>query len=293
VHITCYSGFRAATVEAKLDTIDKWFPDYETVSQYGPDQIDRISADPQMIGNERKLKACIDNAKSFAAVVERNGSFQAYLDSFQPRTSFANLLRLRSDLMSRFAFLGRVTSLHFLMELAFPVLKPDRVVTRIFHRLGFLADESFDEESLHQAIRVGQKFAEATGHPIRYVDIVFVAYGQVRADSSLQQGICLKDNPRCTICGVRSYCTYRREPHQEDQIVKAERHMVAELDDGFGPNPMQRPTEWKEKGGPCPICRWPETRARRSRTTGELYFGCARPKRGPRGGCPFKGCRSH
>jgi prevent-host-death family protein len=56
---------------------------------------------------------------------------------------------------------------------------------------------------------------------------------------------------------------------------------------------MDRPSYQGEKGGPCPKCEWPETVSRKSRTTGELYFGCARPKRGRTGGCNFKGCRSH
>ncbi len=58
-------------------------------------------------------------------------------------------------------------------------------------------------------------------------------------------------------------------------------------------NPMDRPDYRKEKGGPCPNCRWHETVARKSRTTGELYFGCSRPKKGRAEGCNFKGCRSH
>lgn len=58
-------------------------------------------------------------------------------------------------------------------------------------------------------------------------------------------------------------------------------------------NPYSKPGSWKEKGGPCPKCGWHETVARKSRVTGELYFGCARPKRGRTAGCNFKGCRSH
>ena len=57
-------------------------------------------------------------------------------------------------------------------------------------------------------------------------------------------------------------------------------------------NANDRPSFWKEKGPACPLCGAP-TVGRRSRKTGELYFGCTRPKRGAKGGCPFKGCRSH
>ena len=58
-------------------------------------------------------------------------------------------------------------------------------------------------------------------------------------------------------------------------------------------NPMDRPEYRGEKSGPCPNCGYPEVVARKSRKTGELYFGCARPKKGPTTGCNFKGCRSH
>jgi len=294
VEITFYSGFKAVTVDARLSSIHKWFPDFETVARYGSEQVEQMLSDPQMIGNERKLKACIDNAKTFVEIARSYGSFQSYVDSFLPRQSFGNLLELRADLVRKFAFLGSVTSLHFLMEMGFPVLKPDRVVVRIFHRLGFLPDESYDEQALLHAIEVGQRFVEATGNPIRYVDIVFVAYGQVNSGSSIEQGICLKNNPRCGMCGVRAFCKYTTEPRNILKRADPSERIVLPLLAGHErPNPMERPTSWKEKGGPCPICKWPETVARRSRTTGELYFGCARPKHGPKGGCPFKGCRSH
>lgn len=55
---------------------------------------------------------------------------------------------------------------------------------------------------------------------------------------------------------------------------------------------MQQPDYWKEKGSSCPKCG-ADTVARKSRKTGELYFGCTRAKRGATGGCNFKGCRSH
>ena len=293
VEITFYSGFKAATVNERLPSIHKWFPDHRAVARYGPEQVKQMLSDPQMIHHERKLKACIDNAKAFGEVVRSFGSFQSYVESFNPWRSLENLLALRSDLIQRFAYLGSVTSLHFLMEMGLPVLKPDRVVVRIFHRLGFIPNESFDEEVLLEAIRIGHRFVEATGHSIRYVDIVFVAYGQVNSGSNIEQGICLKNNPGCTSCGVKEFCNYKKDTGETPRRVEPLEDIVAIPSNAGRPNPVETPASWKQKGGPCPICKWPETVARRSRTTGELYFGCARPKRGPKGGCPFKGCRSH
>lgn len=57
-------------------------------------------------------------------------------------------------------------------------------------------------------------------------------------------------------------------------------------------DPMAHPDFHGQRGGPCPLCM-ADTVARKSRTTGELYFGCTRPKRSATGGCNFKGCRSH
>jgi DNA-3-methyladenine glycosylase I len=293
VEITFYSGFKAVTVNQKLPSIHRWFPDHCTVAQYGPEQVKQMLSDPQMIRHEQKLKACIENAKTFAEIVRSFGSFQRYVESFKPEQSFENLLALRSDLIEKFAYLGNVTSLHFLMEMGLRVLKPDRVVVRVFHRLGFLPDETFDEEDLLEAIWVGYRFSEATGHPIRYIDIVFVAYGQVNSGLSIEQGICLKHNPHCAICGVKEFCDYNSESEEIPKNVVARESIIAIPTDTARPNPIERPASWKQKGGPCPICKWPETVSRRSRTTDELYFGCARPRRGSKGGCPFTGCRSH
>ena len=53
-------------------------------------------------------------------------------------------------------------------------------------------------------------------------------------------------------------------------------------------DPMERPSNRFEKGGPCPKCGAP-TIARKSNKTGELYFGCTKKPEE----CNFKGCRSH
>jgi len=210
VEIIFYSGFSAATVDAKLAVVREWFPDYATVSRYESEQVQKMMADPRMIRNGKKLWACVKNARAVQAIVREYGSFQKYVESFSPKASFSNLMGFRDDVMKRFAYLAGTNSLYFLMGIGMPVLKPDIVITRIFHRLGFLEDEKISEARRLQCVEIGQRFAEATGHSIRYIDIVFVFYGQVKGDFSLsiQQGICLKTNPRCHICGVTEFCDY-------------------------------------------------------------------------------------
>ena len=106
---------------------------------------------------------------------------------------------------SRFQYLGGVTVYHFLTDIGLPVLKPDRVICRIFHRLGLLDSEG----QLLKAVLQGRKFAQATDRPMRYIDIVFVAYGQVESpDLGITKGICL-DQPRCEACGLTRFCQYQ------------------------------------------------------------------------------------
>jgi DNA-3-methyladenine glycosylase I len=89
-------------------------------------------------------------------------------------------------------------------DIGLPVLKPDRVISRIFFRLGIINDEN----DLAGTVLQGKKFADATGLPIRYIDIVFVAYGQVQSlEFGIDRGICL-DKPRCDECGLRKHCRY-------------------------------------------------------------------------------------
>lgn len=203
VYVIFYSGFKAAIVNAKLDLIRQYFPDYHTVSAYGDDKITEILNDPRMIKNRRKVESCVDNAKTFKTIISENGSFQSYIDSFTPTDSFENLMLLKEELEYRFIGLGRITTYHFLTDIGMPVLKPDRVICRIFQRLGLIES---DEQLLKTVIQ-GRKFAEATNQPIRYIDIIFVAYGQMESkDFGLISGICLENNPLCSLCGVRNYC---------------------------------------------------------------------------------------
>jgi DNA-3-methyladenine glycosylase I len=165
-----------------------------------------------MIRHKGKIQASVDNAQAFKAVVDQYGSFQKYVDSFSPKASFENLMRLRRDLRRRFRYLGKITAYHFLTDIGMPVLKPDKVIRRIFYRLGLIESEGESEEQLLKVIFQGQKFAQETGHPIRYIDIVFVAYGREglvkSGDIGIERGICLEDDPQCSICGVNKYCDY-------------------------------------------------------------------------------------
>jgi DNA-3-methyladenine glycosylase I len=137
-------------------------------------------------------------------MIQKHGSFQQYIDSFKATTSEENLMLLKKELQHRFDYLGGITAYHFMTDMGLPVLKPDRVVSRIFYRLGATQTENDVVEAVNQ----GKKFAEATGLPIRYIDIVFVIYGQAQSlEFGVDRGICLKE-PRCSVCGLTEQCRY-------------------------------------------------------------------------------------
>jgi len=205
VDVVFYSGFRAATVTSKLDIIHKYFSNFETVAKYGEHEIEMILADDRMIRNRHKIKACVDNAKVFKHILYEYGSFQKYIDSFDAMISFENLMLLKEELEYKFAGIGRITTYHYLTDIGMPVLKPDRVICRIFRRLGLIENE----QQLLKTVIQGRKFAQESGYPIRYIDIVFVAYGQVQSlGFGLERGICLEKNPLCNLCGAKGFCNY-------------------------------------------------------------------------------------
>lgn len=139
------------------------------------------------------------------ALIQEHGSFRSFLLSFGQLKALEDVLLLKETLEAKFGYLGGVTVYHFMTDVGLPVLKPDRVITRMFLRLGLIEDK----RQLLKTVLHGQKFAAATGLPIRYIDIVFVLYGQASATAyGITQGVCL-DSPRCSACSLRKvHCRY-------------------------------------------------------------------------------------
>lgn len=206
VMVVFYSGFRAATVTAKKETILRHLGDWRKVKDYGPSDVDRILEDEDMIGNRRKVEACVKNAQTVAKLVERHGSFAAYLRDRVGDRTLSDVLVLKEDLEAEFQYLGGITVYHFMTDIGLEVLKPDRVIMRIFHRLGLVEDR----DRYFRAIQVGQRMAKEANTTMRRVDRVLVAYGQAATEEfGLSKGICLEEKPRCGVCGVRDHCRAR------------------------------------------------------------------------------------
>lgn len=204
VDIIFYSGFRAATVEKYLERIHTHFPNYQIVSNYTLDEIEIVKNDSQMIRNRAKIDACVKNAKKVAEIVKKYGSVKDYIESFNPDLNDEALKQFKKNLEKNFSFIGGITSYHFMTDIGLNVLKPDRVILRIFKRLGLIEDDN----DLLGAVKAGRAFSKATQMPIRFIDIIFVSYGQLNLDRI--ECICSEKNPKCEKCGVNADCLYRQ-----------------------------------------------------------------------------------
>jgi DNA-3-methyladenine glycosylase I len=192
-----------------LESIKEELYDFEKLSELNDEEKQKIIS---KIGFRKKCNYCFANAQTYKEIIEEFSSFYKYVHSFEitnldPDNSKINLLR--EDLKKRFDGLGPRTVNHFLTDLGFDVLKPDRVICRIFYRLGLIDSP----QNIEGAIMEGKKFEQETGKPIRYIDIIFVKYGQMgKSDHFVtKDGICLENKPNCKICGAKEFCRYFEE----------------------------------------------------------------------------------
>ncbi len=209
VQVIFYSGMTAATVTAKLPALKKYLYNYKSVMDYGESNLQQMMSEKNIIRNEKKIRACIENAKMFDGIVKRYSSFGCYIETFGDLNEENTLETLKRSLMN-FEFLGPRTAYHFMLDMGLNVWKPDRVICRILYRLGLIDEEN----NIEKAVKVGREIAIKVGMPIRYIDIVFVKYGQRGSEApfSLDDGICLRNNPRCHLCGIKEECIHPRGP---------------------------------------------------------------------------------
>ncbi|ASJ07386.1 DNA-3-methyladenine glycosylase I [Thermococcus pacificus] len=213
VQVVFYSGMNAKTVSKKMPTILKYLGDFRKVAEYTEEDIRRIMDDRDMIKNLKKIQACIHNAKEFQRIVESHGSFVNYLESFEvDPTNYRDIkTKLVPELMKRFKGIGKVTVYHFLMDLGFGVMKPDRTILRLFHRLGWLPTSDPTAENIERTIKICSEISSETGFWIRAVDITLVAFCQEGGNQGLgiPAGICTR-NPKCLECPLRERCVLHK-----------------------------------------------------------------------------------
>lgn len=104
------SGMNWKVVENKWPGFQEAFDgfDPEKVAAYGPDDIDRLLANPRIIRNGRKVEATIHNAAAVIEAEKEYGSFAKYLVAHRP---FESQL---ADLKKRLKHVGNFGVYYFL-----------------------------------------------------------------------------------------------------------------------------------------------------------------------------------
>ena len=203
VKVVFYSGFRAETVTSKLNIIMGHLGDYKRVAAFTERDIARILADERMIKNEAKIRGCVINAKTLLSIDREFGSLRDFILSIS--ADFPNdkdrIPTLLERLKKAFKYLGPRTGRHFLMQLGFPMVKPDVMVMRLLFRLGLIAGES--DEYIDDAVKTCLEIAELADIPPIFVDELLVKVGQ-----SEGANLCSKARPKCGMCKLVPFCHY-------------------------------------------------------------------------------------
>ena len=208
LQVVFYSGMHADTVTQRMPRIEFYLGDLKTAAAMKASGITIAMADPEMLRNERKIRACVRNAKKITAMAERHGSLATWMNSFGPLTDDKNLKHLRRALIKEFSFIGETTVYHVLMELGLNVVKPDRVLQRVFYRMGLTSKPverrtaAERRDYLWEVVLAARILADRARVNLRELDITFMAFGQLKVATLGIVGICVEDTPRCDDCQV-------------------------------------------------------------------------------------------
>jgi len=196
------SGYKVAILRNRWDEIRKAFANYDVdkVSQYTDMELKKMMQNPKLIRNERKLRACIENAKIMKEISKEYGSFGEYLERNK-----ADLKKLKEDLMKKFHYLGNVLVLEYLKEIGIDSIKPDVHVIRVMHRLGLIDFEKMSPKNIEKVIEVASKMSKATKEKLSVIDAIFWMYGG-SGDNHVKKAICSKSKPLCNECPLTEYC---------------------------------------------------------------------------------------
>ncbi len=86
------SGLSWLTILNKRENFRAAFADFDAdaVAAFGPDDVERLMADPGIVRNRRKVEAAVTNARATVALRE-HGGLEAFLWSFRPEPGPAPL----------------------------------------------------------------------------------------------------------------------------------------------------------------------------------------------------------
>lgn len=195
-----FSHMKAAVVEKFVDRIREWLGDYKKLASYSDEEVEHavqeMMDDPKMFHSEKRIRAAIENARTFENIINEKGSFADYILSFNPYDNKKNLWALIDEFQKKFRRYGPLTSMHVLMDLGFPLIKPDLHIMRTFYRIG-LVNKDNDIMGTYAA---ACSIAEAADIPISWIDD-FVKLG-------LEDFFYSKSG----VCGLEPSCNREKNP---------------------------------------------------------------------------------
>ena len=205
------SGYRVSILRNRWDDIKKAFSNYDVykVSRYTDRDFKKMMQNPKLIKNERKLRACIENAKIMKDISEKYGSFGEYLERNK-----TNLKKLKEDLIKKFHYLGNVLVLEYLKEIGIDSIKPDVHVVRVMYRLCLIDSEKMSPENIDKVIEVASKMSQSTKEKLSVIDAIFWMYGG-SGDNHVKKAMCSKNKPLCRECPLMEYCIFHSKKNSE------------------------------------------------------------------------------
>jgi 3-methyladenine DNA glycosylase Tag len=116
-HPVFQAGMSWRVVQSKWDGIRKGFAEFDPrkVAEFGPDDVERLLADPAVIRSRAKIEATIDNAQTILELDAQNGGFRRYL------SSHGSFEETAADLKRQFRFIGDSGAYYFLYVVDEPV----------------------------------------------------------------------------------------------------------------------------------------------------------------------------
>jgi len=111
------AGLSWVTILKKQENFKRAFDDYdiEKIARYGEDKLEILLRDEGIIRNQLKIRAVIYNAKVVLELIEKHGSFKAWLDLHHP-AEWQDWIKL---FKKTFKFTGPEIVREFLVSLAY------------------------------------------------------------------------------------------------------------------------------------------------------------------------------
>jgi 3-methyladenine DNA glycosylase Tag len=123
------AGLSWQIVSNKWPNFKKAFRDFNfrKVAEFGAEEITSLSENPEIIRNKRKIIASIHNAREFERIIDKNGSFQNWLNSIDKSNNYDKVVK---RLKSNFKHVGNSTAHIFLWSIGESIKYDETVHSR-------------------------------------------------------------------------------------------------------------------------------------------------------------------